>query len=113
MARKKLDSDFLYQTYKLMGQDVGKNIPFLKETSCMDTEKREEYAFLEIMGNLEDFVNSHSDFTLKQFIDEFLKPSLQIWGWSLWKRDVITDLALRLGRKSFKSSFKKVKEHRE
>ena len=100
-------SDLIQQQIKLLGHSVGRTVPFLKETSCMNQQQREQYAFIEITEKLMKFIEDNPDFNVKDFMDKFLKPSLQIWGYSLWPRDILTDLALRLAKKELRASFKR------
>jgi hypothetical protein len=89
-----------YEASTYLGQRVGKQHQFLQKTACMDIKVRKSLAVFEFMKK------KNPEF--KEQIEEF-ESLLTFLGAALWNRDVITDLALKLGQKSNVQSFKKGK----
>jgi hypothetical protein len=89
-----------YDATKYLGQFVGEEIPFLRETSCMSNDMRECLAYVDV------FVKYFcEDEELKQFLKEKARPALKVIGFALWKRDTVTDMALRKGAGTEVESF--------
>jgi len=86
------DKEGYYEASTLLGQQVAKikDGKFLSKTACMDQQTRELMAIL-------DFVEKGEDTEGKKEIEE-IKPLFQDLGRAKWQRDVITDLALLLGK---------------
>lgn len=93
----KIATDILYQTYKLLGQDIAKIVPFLSETSCMNPEVREFIALMKMYQKLFPEDKEFNEWLKKEVI-----PAFGYLGYAKWKRDVLTDLALKKGRKGEK-----------
>lgn len=104
MARKSIPKD-MWETYRAMSVDVGREVDFLKETACMNQEQRIMIAHL----NTAKRIINHPDFDM--FIDEVAIPHLKQVGMASWGRDVVTDLGFALaGRKSQYKNIKKILE---
>jgi hypothetical protein len=89
-----------YDATKYLGQFVGEEIPFLRETSCMSGDMREYIAYLDM------FVTHFCDDPkFKKFLQEKIRPSLKHFGFALWKRDTVTDMALRKGSGTEEETF--------
>lgn len=96
----------LWETYRAMSVDVGKIIPFLQETSCMNVDERKMIGFCEIAKKL-----LKKDKGFVAFIDEFAKPFFEYMGRAKWDRDIVTDLGLALSmRKGRRKDVSKVLE---
>lgn len=91
--------------YKLVASEVAREVAFLKETSCMNPERRFEIACCKI------FIEYFSDD--KKF-NKFLKskaiPSLEILGFAEWQRDILTDMGLRVSKKRKRASLKDLRK---
>ena len=72
---------------------IGKHqTQILKKTSCMSKEYREIVAYCEIMK-----LGLEKDDPDVKEIDEELIPAFQILGMSTWDKDILTNLAMRVG----------------
>lgn len=85
-----------------MSVDVGRLLPFMKDSACMGLEERKLLAYSETAS---DFFE---DAEFKEFIDKFVKPFLTKLGRAKWSRDVVTDLGFALSGR--KDSRKKLSE---
>lgn len=85
----------LMQTYRYLGQDIGRIEKFLSETACLYHEQREQIALLHVFELLfpEDF---EKDQELQQLFT-VLKEALKKLGLAKWPRTELTDLALKKG----------------
>ena len=81
--------DFMWKEYRAMSTRVGKIIPFLQQTACMNREEREIIAWCKVFKILfpqvEDF---------NKFLEEKAIPAMIVLGQANWERDVVTDLGL-------------------
>jgi len=84
--------DYLYQAYKLLGQEIGTIEPFLKETSCMSYDERLAVAYCHAYKLL-----FPDDKEFIKFLDKKAGPILQKIGHAKWMRTELTDLALKKG----------------
>ena len=97
----------VWETFRAMSVDVGKQIPFLADVSCMNEEERLNLAYCQFLQGL--FESDDPEFC--QFIEEIAKPFFKFTGRAKWDRDIVTDLGLALSlRKERKSSIEKVME---
>ena len=78
-----------YDATKYLGQYIGQNIEFLRETSCMGPGEREDLALLEWLKTVID------DKKTVDFLDEIIIPLIKKMGYAHWIRDTVTDMALR------------------
>lgn len=93
----------LWEHYKAMSVDVGKERPFLQDTGCMNQDQRVMIALL----NTAKRALNNEEFDL--FIDQVVLPYVQELGWALWGRDVVTDLGFVLsGRRSQRKNISKI-----
>jgi len=89
-----------------MSVDVGKQIKFLADTSCMNVEERVNLAHLEVARK---FFEDDSEFV--QFLNEVAVPFVTLTGRAKWQRDIVTDLGLALSlRKEREAKVDKVLE---
>jgi hypothetical protein len=79
---------------RFLGKEVGKIENFLAITSCMNPNERLMYAQVEIFVKLLKF-SKEKEIDIEKFIQNVLKPSIQMLGWANWNRDVLTDLSLK------------------
>jgi len=78
-----------------MGMILARDEPFLKETAVLGPEYRKMIAYVEILKTAKSLPKH---LTPDQVIDYFVIPSLQKLGMAEWNRDIITDLALKMGK---------------
>lgn len=103
MAGSKKIPKELWETYRAMSVDVGREIPFLEETACMNRDQRVLVALL----NTAKRTLAHPEFDM--FIDQVAIPHVKELGMALWGRDVVTDLGFALsGRKSQYKNIKNI-----
>lgn len=101
-SRSKIPKE-LWETYRAMSVDVGRERKFLGLTGCMNQEQRVLIANLRTAKRVLD----DSEFNL--FVDEFVIPYVTELGFALWQRDVVTDLGFVLsGRKSQRKNISQV-----
>lgn len=77
-----------YEATKYLGQYVGKEVQFLHDTSCMDMRIRQALAGIDAAIQMLDDKEEIKE--LKQ-----VKKILEPFGFALWPRDTVTDMALR------------------
>ena len=87
----------IWETYQAMSVDVGRLIPFLRDTSCMNVDERKMLGFCEIAKKLFE-----GDKKFVAFLDEFAKPFFEYMGRAKWNRDIVTDLGLALSMRESK-----------
>ncbi len=93
MTKKSIPRE-LWETYRAMSVDVGREIPFHRITACMNQDQRVMIALCRTAKRI--FKDKEFDI----FIDSFAIPYFQEMGMAGWKRDVVTDLGFALaGRK--------------
>lgn len=97
MPKRPFEPVFHFQ--KLLGQQIAKTVPFLKETACMNLEERRKYAILRI---IELWVPNSSE-KVKEIFKK-LKETLEFLGYANWMRTEITHLALKTGVKASSES---------
>lgn len=87
-----------------MSVDVGKIIPFLGNTSCMNVEERKYLALIEtIKGMFKD------DKEFIKFLEQEVKPFFENMGRARWNRDIVSDLGFALSlRKSRRKDVSKI-----
>jgi len=80
-----------YEASTYLGSKLGKQKDgsFLKKTACMDINSRKKIAVL-------DFIKEQNPEIKKDI--EVIEDLIIKVGQALWNRDVITDLALKLGK---------------
>lgn len=78
-----------FDVARYLGKDVGGEVAFLKNTACMDPAIRALIADLEFVKELFP--------SLKPILDKYVTSYLEKKGFALWVRDVITDMALKMG----------------
>ena len=76
-----------------MGERVGRILSDLQETACIHVEQREQIAFARMYSKL-----CPEDKEFNEFLEKQAIPALKVLGYNRFYRDVITDLALALGR---------------
>lgn len=92
---------YMWETYRAMSVDVGRLIPFMTETACMNPKERELLAHIEgfkiFFGEVPEME------TFIEFLDDRVKPYFVKLGQAKWLRDVVSDLgfakALQRARK--------------
>lgn len=90
----------LWETYRAMSVDVGRILPFMKETACMNIDERK---LIGISKFAKDLFSEDKEFV--EFIDTMVIPFLTYEGRAKWNRDVVTDLGFALAlRKSGRKS---------
>lgn len=94
-----------FKEYKLVATEVGKEVPFLKESSCMSPEKRIELAACKAFRT---YFSKDKDFN--KFLEEIAEPTLELFGFAAWNRDILTDMGLRVTSKTQVASIKKLKK---
>ena len=87
----------MWESFRAMSVDVGRLIPFLQETSCMNVDERKMIALCEIAKKM---FEGHKKFV--SFLDEFAKPFFQYMGWAKWNRDIVSDLGFALSKRKGK-----------
>lgn len=97
-----------FREYKLVASEVGAAINFLKETSCMNPEERGYIACCKIFTLLFPENKEFNDFLEKKMV-----PSLEYLGFAQWNRDILTDMGLRISKKTTGGSLKKLREQHE
>lgn len=94
-----------FREYKLIASQVGIEVKFLKDTSCMNPEAREYIACCEIYALLFPENKEFNKFLTKKMI-----PSLELLGHAHWNRDILTDMGLRIGKKGAGGSLKDLRK---
>lgn len=90
---------------KFLGTEVGRQFKFLAETSCMSKDGRKKLAYIQILLKLMEFEEKHGeDPEFKSFMEEFVKPSLELLGFADWERGELTDLSLRTALSTYPSA---------
>lgn len=82
----------VWETFRAMSVDVGRQIPFLAETSCMNMEERVSLACLRFVESLFEI----DDPEFVQFLNDVAIPYVKYVGRAKWERDIVTDLGLAL-----------------
>ena len=101
-SRSKIPKE-LWETYRAMSVDVGRERKFLEVTACMNPQERVQIALLTTAKRV---LNS-PDFSA--FVDQIALPFVQELGMAKWQRDVVTDLGFVLsGRKSQRKNISNV-----
>lgn len=81
---------FMWETYRAMSVDVGRIIPFMRETACMNGKEREVVAYVDgfklMFGGVPEMK------TFIEFLEEVVKPFYIKLGQARWGRDVVSDL---------------------
>jgi len=90
MAKGKIPKE-MWETYRAMSVDVGRNNEFLKNTACMNQEQRVILADCEL---IKEIFKEDKEFVA--FMNEIVIPFQQKQGWAHWGRDVVTDLGFAL-----------------
>lgn len=83
-----------YRATTYIGQYIGDKIPFLKDTSCMSLQARQQIAFLE---SFKDYLKTELDLETYTLLYTVIKPYLEKRGFADWLRDTVTDMAIRKG----------------
>jgi len=96
-----------FREYKLVASEVGAEIKFLKETSCMNQGIREQIAYCEIYKIFEK--HYQNEMSLIEFIDKIAIPALKILGFATWNRDILTDMGLRVAKQPTGASLKELR----
>lgn len=99
---KRSEDIFKVEGERFLGGVIGHLVEFLANTSCMDEGYRIMIAKIEIFELLVEY-EKEGEFDLISFISKVVKPSLERLGWAKWKRDILTDLALRSSKIQRKS----------
>lgn len=94
-----------FRDYKLIASKVGVKIPFLKQTSCMSSQKRTEIAACQAFRE-----HFSQDPEFNAFLKDVAEPTLAKLGFAEWPRDILTDMGLRVGEKGKRSSLRKLRE---
>jgi len=97
-----------FREYKLVASEVGATIKFLKETSCMNPQVREQIAYCKIYEIFETKFRDTIPFS--EFLKLIAVPSLELLGFATWNRDILTDMGLRVSKKATGASLKKLRE---
>lgn len=92
MAKGKIPKE-MWETYRAMSVDVGRENTFLKQTACMNQEQRVILADCETIIELFKEDKEFCDFMKKIVI-----PFYEKQGWAHWGRDVVTDLGFALSK---------------
>ena len=87
----------LFDSFRAMSVDVGKLIPFLKETACMNAEERVNLALCRVAQ-----IVFEEDKEFCDFIEEIPVPFFKYTGQGKWGRDVVTDLGFALAGQKLK-----------
>lgn len=89
---KKQSESFQVESFRAMGMDVGRLIPFLKDTACMNPSERKVVA---ILDGFKDLFGDNPRFdTFLKWTQDKARPFFIKLGQANWKRDVLTDLGL-------------------
>jgi hypothetical protein len=92
------DKEGYYEASTYLGNKIGNKFPFLQKTACMDIDTRRILAILE-------FVKETESVESKKEIEE-VEPLFMMLGEANWSRDVISDMAIKLGMNIKSSKFK-------
>ena len=79
-----------YRWESLLGSLIAQKDPYFEQTACMSEEWRELIGFLEVLKIVDQ------DPELKGEIEKLFIPICQKLGQATWKRDIVTDLAMKL-----------------
>lgn len=85
-----------YRNIAYLGQYMKELVPFLFETSCMGDEEREVLAILSYIGDITKMEDLEK-LTEEEIMDKMIKPLFQKLGFAHWRRDTVTDMAIRKG----------------
>lgn len=80
--------EFRYES--LLGSLIAQKDPYFEQTACMSEEWREIIGFLEVLKIVDQ------DPDLRKEIEKLFIPICQKLGIATWKRDIVTDLAMKL-----------------
>ena len=97
MGKKSIPKE-LWETYRAMSVDVGRENEFLKKTACMNQAHRVILADCETIKEL-----FKEDTEFIAFMNEIVIPFYEKQGWANWGRDVVTDLGFALANQKRKA----------
>lgn len=83
-----------YEATRYLGQYMGKDLPFLKDSSCMGLDRRRQLAILKWAQEIPEDLDNLSE---KEIFDKVLIPLIEKLGLAEWPRDTVTDMAIRKG----------------
>lgn len=87
-----------FEVTQYLGTKVGKQNPFMREIACMDSEWREIRSYLEMIEIIDKYELELPERDKKDF--KMLKEMCTIIGQAKFKMDVVTHLAMKLGKPS-------------
>lgn len=79
-----------------MGMILARDEPFLKLTAVLAPANREMIAYVEILKL--GLKLKKKNLSPEEMLEQFVIRSLQLLGMAGWNRDIITDLALKMGK---------------
>lgn len=87
-----------FEVTQYLGTKVGKANPFMRDISCMDNEWREIRAYLEVVEVIDKYEPELTEQDKKDL--KLLKEICEKIGQAKFKMDVVTHLAMKLGKPS-------------